>query len=297
MHAVVHRRFFGWSLVCVAVVACWVPPPVLAGDDGAQYRRWRSSNTYSCTQTEPNVITVALDAQPIEFNNLPAGAEWTSTSINNGIVLASARYPAEQASGEIVYGNFATYFETYPLTYDFRLDTIIDGATVYRSTYSIDCDGDSEASLPVVAEQIDFGPPADRWLRWAWPNTYFCSTTPDGVELTLIDLEAELSPLPAHARFFLNSSRNGHEQRGGPFTLEQIVAQLEGLPVVELFGSYPVHYEQRIDTVVSGIVAYTSTLVASCGTAEEGLGLTADITSHGNFDLFLSDFETEPSFD
>lgn len=291
MGAIVRGCSCGRWFAGLAVVVLCGAPPAQAGDDTAQYRRWRTSNTYSCERTAPDVIAVSLPEQAIEFNNLPVGAEFSSASIRNGVARVSSRFPVEQSDGEIVYGNFAEYFDAYPLTYDFRLDTIIDGAVVYRSTYAMACDGNTADPVPMEAEHIDFGPPADRWLRWTWPKTYTCNTTPDGVEIAVGNYDVESSGLPAHATFYLDSFRNGYQQRGGPFTLDEIVALLEGFSVVELTAPYPVHHEHRIDTVINGIVAYTSTLVTSCNSADEGLGLTADITSHGNFDLFVNGFE------
>lgn len=295
MDAVARRRSCGWWFASLAAVALCAVPPVRAGDDdAAQYRRWRTSNTYSCARTAPDVIAVSLPEQPLEFNNLPPTAQFSSASIKNGITIAYPRFPVERVSGEMVYGSFADHFDAYPLSFDFRLDTIIDGAVVYRSTYSMACDGDTVAPIPVLAEQIDFGPPADRWRRWTWPKGYSCTSTEDGVELTISNRNVEFSGLPAHATFFRTTVRNGVEEREGPFPVEQTSGELQEAALVEVFPGYPVHFEMRIETVITGIVAYTSTLVASCDASVEGAGLTADITSNGNFDLFHSDFEAVP---
>lgn len=159
------------------------------------------------------------------------------------------------------------------------------------------CDGDTAAPVPMTAEQIDFGPAADRWRRWTWPKNHFCLTTDDGVELTIGNRNVEFSGLPAHATFYLTTIRNGVEQREGPFPVEQLDGELSEASLVELFPGYPVRFEMRIDTVITGIVAYTSTLVANCNAGDENLNLLADITSHGNFDLFLSGFEAETAPD
>lgn len=284
-------------LACVAAAGVCVALPVRAGDDTAQYRRWRASNTYTCTSGQPNGIAVMLAEQPIEFNNLPDGAEFSPVAIKNGVAVVQGRFPVEQSDGEIVYGGFTDFFDDYPLTYGFRLDTIIDDAVVYRSTYTMACDGDTSAPLPVVAEQIDFGPPADRWRRWDWPKGYTCTTTDEGVELAISNQDVEFSGLPAHATFFVVTTRNGVEEREGPYLVEQTSGELSGDSIVEVFPGYPVHFEQRIETVITGIVAYTSTLAASCDASLEGFGLFADITSNGNFDLFVSGFEGEPAED
>jgi hypothetical protein len=114
-----------------------------------QYRRWLSPKNFTCT-TGVGGVEVAIDNQDIEFNNLPADAQYTLNYIKNGIIHTDGPFTVEQTSGTRHYAAFATDFASYPLTFDFRMDTIINGVVVYKSSIDITCNSDSSGPATIV---------------------------------------------------------------------------------------------------------------------------------------------------
>src|SRR5262249_9711790 len=123
-------------LSCVALAAACAAPLVAPSPAGAaagdRYRRWISPKTKTCSTTATGV-QVAIDNQDVEFNNLPADAQFTIEYIVNGVSTVDGPFTVEQTSGTKNYGSFSQSAPSYPFTFTFRLNTIIGGDTVYRS--------------------------------------------------------------------------------------------------------------------------------------------------------------------
>ena len=121
-----------------------------------QYRRWlNDGKTYTCTNVA-GTVTVTLSNQNIEFNNLPADAQFTINYINNGVTQIDGPYTVEQTTGTLNYNAFITTFTGYPLTFVFRLDTLIGGRIVYQSAITINCAADTTVATAVSISNIDF---------------------------------------------------------------------------------------------------------------------------------------------
>jgi len=117
--------------------------------EGNQYRRWVADKTYSCT-TGAGVVYANLNNQNVEFNNLPANAQFTINYISNGVLTVDGPYPVEQTSGTRAYGAFAQSFPAYPFTFEFRIDTLISGVVVYQSSLIINCTADASGSVTPI---------------------------------------------------------------------------------------------------------------------------------------------------
>lgn len=120
-----------------------------------QYRRWlNDGKTYTCTNTA-GTVTVNLSNQNVEFNNLPADAQYTINYIKNGVTNTDGPYTVEQTTGTRNYGAFSTTFAGYPLSFVFRLDTLINGRVVYQSAIVINCAADTTAATAVSFSNLD----------------------------------------------------------------------------------------------------------------------------------------------
>ena len=140
-----------------------------AGTD--PYRRWADDGkAYSCADAGGGVIHVDLSNQNVEFDALPAAAQFTINYVKNGVETADGPYTVEKTSGTQNYGAFRADFAAYPLVLDFRLDTILDGVVVYRSTLHIACTGDSGGNISPINEVVVPLPPtggSPAVLLWA----------------------------------------------------------------------------------------------------------------------------------
>ena len=125
------------------------------GPSPTQYRRWTSPKTFSCNNSG-GVIQVVLDNQNVEFNDLPANAQFTLHYIDNGVDSSSGPYTVEQTSGTRNYGSFSEPFASYPLSFRFRTDTLINGVVAYQSTIGVDCTGNATGIAVVVDNRPDF---------------------------------------------------------------------------------------------------------------------------------------------
>jgi hypothetical protein len=113
------------------------------------YYRWSSAPTASCTQILGSV-GVQLFNQPVEYN-LPTGAEFTQTYINNGVPTTIGPFPLASGIGTLVFGPFLSPIPgTYPVTFAFRLDTYVNGTLVYQSTLSVSCSADTASTASTL---------------------------------------------------------------------------------------------------------------------------------------------------
>ena len=252
------RRF--WTRFAVlALTLVLMQSFITVSAEGNQYRRWVDDKTYSCT-TGAGVVYANLNNQNVEFNNLPASAQFTINYIDNGVNTPDGPYPVEQTSGTKAYGAFAESFPAYPFTFEFRLDTIIDGLVVYSSSITISCSGDT-ASTPVTPVNVDTGFAYRRWLN---NKTYSCTTGAGVVYANLSNQDVEFNNLPVGAEFTLNYIDNGVVTTNGPYPVEQANGTKVYGAFAQPFPSYPFTFEFRIDTLISGVVVYTSSLTISC---------------------------------
>jgi len=164
------RRFR--SIVTLALVLGALPSIAHAAD---VYRRWLAPKTYTCS-TGPSNVTIAIDNQNVEFNNLPADAQFTIGYIVNGAATTDGPYPVEQTSGTKSYGSFGQNFPAYPATFDFRLDTIVGGFVVYRSTLSISCSADGSGDAPITNVEV----PTTGPFTGSWTGKWSCKALDNG---------------------------------------------------------------------------------------------------------------------
>jgi hypothetical protein len=140
-----------------------------AGTD--PYRRWADDGkTYECVDVGEGVIHVNLSNQNTEFDALPADAQFTINYVKNGTNTPTGPYTVEQTSGTHNYSAFQIDFAAYPLVFDFRVDTIVQGVVVYRSTLHIACTGDAQGNVSPINEVVVPLPPtggSPTVLLWA----------------------------------------------------------------------------------------------------------------------------------
>lgn len=225
-----------------------------------QYRRWTKGKTYTCTDMGGGVA-VTIDGQDVEFALLPADAKYTLHYVQNGIDESVGPFTVEQTSGVHAYAPFGVDFPSYPLTFDFRIETIIEDTVVYRSTLAIACTADGSGEAVVVDEDLSIDA---RYRRWVSPKTYTCTTDAGGVYAKIPDQNVEFLNLPADAEFTINYVLNGVEESNGPYPVEQTSGALPYASFSQVFPSYPFTFEFRIDTLIDGIVVYQSALDLSC---------------------------------
>ncbi|MFN8527730.1 MAG: hypothetical protein U0670_03870 [Anaerolineae bacterium] len=232
---------------------------------GEQYRRWLNNKSMSCS-TGSGVVYANLSNQDVEFNNLPADAQFTINYVDNGLNTPSGPYTVEQTSGTKAYGSFAESFPSYPFTFEFRLDTLIDGIVVYQSSIFINCSGDMASTPATVVNTV----PANAQARvWTNDKTFTCGPNGGGVAVTLNNQNIDVLNLTAGVdQFTLHYIDNGMDTVDGPYPVESNGRHNYG-SFLEPFASYPFTFEFRIDTIVGGVVVYQSSLIATC-TADGG---------------------------
>lgn len=148
----------------VLIVMLTLGAGIPTGSSEAQpyFRRWMAPYpTYTCTDTGPS-ITVALSSQPVEWD-LPANNEHTITYIDNGVPTVSGPFvQGIPLVSSQVYGAFAEIIPgSYPVVFEFRLDTFVGGVHVYRSTLTVQCAADGSGPVTVVNTEITAAlPPA-----------------------------------------------------------------------------------------------------------------------------------------
>jgi hypothetical protein len=171
----------------------------------------------------------------------------------------------EQTSGTRNYGSFAENFTSYPLTFEFRIDTLISGIVVYQSSLSVSCSAD--ATVPVTPTNVDLGAGSGvHFRRWLDDGKTFTCTDMGGgiIQVLLSNQDVEFYNLPVDAEFTLNYIDNGVNTPSGPFTVEQTSGTRNYGSFAENFTSYPLTFEFRIDTLINGVVVYQSSLIVSC---------------------------------
>ncbi|MBK8022275.1 MAG: hypothetical protein IPK19_12795 [Chloroflexi bacterium] len=253
------RKLLRLSLAVVLLVVVLSSFAVSAA--GESYRRWiEAGKTYTCTQSGASV-EVLLNNQDVEFSNLPASAQFTINYIKNGLTSTDGPFPVEQTSGTKNYGSFAVDFPSYPLTFEFRLDTLIDGEVVYQSSIIIDCAADTAAPQPVTVENVV----TLAYRRWLDDGKVFTCTQMAGfVQVLLNNQNVEFVNLPVDAQFTINYIRNGVTTTDGPYVVEQTSGTKNYASFQETFPSYPLTFEFRLDTLINGIVVYESSIGVSC---------------------------------
>ena len=238
--------------------------PHLSVNAADQYRRWLDDGkVFTCTDLGGGVIQVALNNQNVEFNALPVDAEFTINYIDNGVNTPNGPYTVEQTSGTLNYGNFAENFTSYPLTFEFRIDTLINSVVVYTSSLSVSCSADGTS--PVTPTNVDVSLGTDPFRRWLDDGKVFtCTDTGSGIDVGLSNQDVEFNNLPVDAEFTLNYIDNGVNTPNGPYTVEQTSGTLNYGAFSEGFPSYPLTFEFRIDTLINGVVVYQSSIGVAC---------------------------------
>ncbi|MCB0982167.1 MAG: hypothetical protein M9961_15730 [Ilumatobacteraceae bacterium] len=241
---------------------------IASGDAHANpnvYRRWANGKSWSCTDTGSGV-DVVLGDQNVEFSGLPVSATYMLNYIDNGATTSNGPFPVEQTSGTHAYGSFLEHFPAYPLTFDFRLDTIVGGTVVYQSTIHVACSADSSGTVDAVNSDVS----APGFRRWTDGKTYSCVPNGAGVAVTLSNQDIEVFNLPAGAQYTLHYIDNGVDTPSGPFNAEAAGIHNYG-SFLEAFPSYPFTFDFRIDTIVDGTVIYHSNLHMECTSDVAGL--------------------------
>lgn len=169
-----HRRIRpAWPLLFAPLVLVFAPSPGRALE---AYRRWYDDGkVFTCAQSGTGV-TITLSQQNVEFGNLPADAQYTINYIRNGELQTDGPFLTEQTSGTRIYGAYPADFPSYPAEFQFRLDTLVDGAVVYRSTIGITCGGDG--MVPISPLNEDLG--AATALTGTWIGGWSCQTLQSG---------------------------------------------------------------------------------------------------------------------
>ena len=118
--------------------------------------------------------------QNVEFNNLPQGAQYTSHHVSNGVTTTSGPFPVERLDGSMAYLGVLVEFASYPFTFLYRIDTIVGGQVVYRSTLDLSCAANGVRSITPINEDLSTGPPSNSDLVTVQPERLFDSRSSGG---------------------------------------------------------------------------------------------------------------------
>ena len=255
-----HSLFF--FLLAISVIL--ILPTISVSAAGDQFRRWLSPKSYSCTDMGGGVIQVLINNQDVEFHSLPSNAEFLLNYIDNGVPVTDGPYGVEQTSGTKAYGALAENFAAYPLTFEFRIDTLIGSTVVYQSSIIVSCSGDASGVAAIV--NSDTGPAPDQFRRWLDNGKVFTCTDMGGgtIEVKLSNQDVEFNNLPADAEFMINYIDNGVTTTDGPYVVEQTSGTKAYGALAENFAAYPLTFVFRLDTIINGVLVYQSSLSVAC---------------------------------
>lgn len=240
---------------------------------GAQYRRWISPKPYQCS-TGAGYVQFFMGNQNVEFANLPTTAQFALNYILDGSGSSNGPYAVEQTTGTRSYGAYSENFASYPLDFQFRLDTLVGGHVVYQSSIHAVCFSDASGSMAAVNR--DTGPSPTQYRRWTSPKTFSCSNSGGGIQVLLDNQNVEFNDLPANAQFILHYIDNGVDSSSGPFTVEQTSGTHNYGAFAEAFASYPLSFRFRTDTLIDGVLAYQSTIGVDCSGNASGIPAVVD---------------------
>ncbi len=266
-----NRAVAACSLAALAFIGTVV---VVAADPAGAitnpYRRWSGSKTYTCGQDATGPY-VGLSNQNVEFFGLAAGDRYVNNYITDGNVAPSGPFAVEQYSGSKAYGAFSSRADAFPFTFQFRIDTVVNGSVVYTSELKVTCTGLSSGSVTPVNTVVA----ADAYRRWSGPKAYSCSHSASEAAVGLGEQNVEFNGLPADAKFKIHYIDNGVDTVSGPYTVEKQNGTQAYGAFTEVFPSYPFTFEFRLDTIIAGNVVYTSKIVVTC--TADGSGTVAPI--------------------
>lgn len=136
------QRLFKSTFIAAFLALLYVLPSLTHAAD-EPFRRWLDDGkTLTCTDMGA-YIDVRLSNQNVEFYNLELTDEFTINYIKNGMTtITDGPYPVEMTDGTMDYNQFAEQFPSYPLTFEFRLDTLRDGEIIYMSSVLVTCTAD-----------------------------------------------------------------------------------------------------------------------------------------------------------
>ncbi len=255
------RRLVLTVLALVALLTGLAAVPVSsAGALSFPYRRWTGPKTYACEANGPSGVRVTLSDQAVEFGGgLPADAQFTINYVDDGVETASGPYTVEQTSGTKVYGAFAEPFAAYPFTFQFRIDTLINGSVVYTSELKVTCSGPSTGEVNPVNTVVSTSP----YRRWTSPKSVTCTTlgTPG---VSIANQNVEFNALQNTDTFTIAYVDNGSAITDGPYPVEQTSGTKAYGAFFEPFAAYPFTFDFRLGTQRAGTTIYTSTLHVRC---------------------------------
>lgn len=222
----------------------------------APRRVWTNDKTYSCLAYGSGVA-VTISNQNVEGFNLPAGAQYRPHYIVNGVDNTNGPYPVE-GNGRTIYASFLQPAASYPFTFEYRLDTIVNGTIVYQSSLTIRCTGHTSGQ-PITPVSV----PAFRGRVWVNDKTYTCGPYGSGVSVTISNQNVQGFNLPAGAQYRPHYIVNGVDNTNGPFPVEGN-GWTNYAAFLQPAASYPFTFEYRLDTIINGVVVYQSSLNLTC---------------------------------
>ena len=106
--------------------------------------------------------------------------------------------------------------------------------------------------------------PGEQYRRWINDKNASCTTGSGVVYANLNNQNVEFNGLSADAQFTINYIRNGVLSVDGPYTVEQISGTHNYGASGDSFPSCPFTFEFRLDTIISGVVVYQSSIIINC---------------------------------
>lgn len=168
--------FVAWNLLLTAPLA----------HAATVYYRWASSPAVTCEPHGAGVWAI-FASQPIEWANIPAGAQIRYIYASNDAVETEGPFPIVAGTGSQIFGSLAIRGHGYPLNVSLRIETIVEGSVIYSSTLSGSCGGDgggtsSVSSLVITGSSLFSGPalPINRNLVVFVKDTPVYGTPPGG---------------------------------------------------------------------------------------------------------------------
>jgi hypothetical protein len=135
------------SLVCVVVLI-----PLLLSARPAQaldiYYRWAFAPAVTCST--PSGVQALFASQPVEWLNIPAGAQYNIVYITNGVETPTGPFSLTPGTGSFTYGALGMNGPSYPLNVAVRLETLVSSSIVYTSTLSTSCTANGNTTSSVA---------------------------------------------------------------------------------------------------------------------------------------------------
>jgi hypothetical protein len=233
------------------------------------YYRWSSAPATTCDEGMSNVAMHFANT-PIEWNAIGPGDSVINHFVVNGVDNAEGPFDLPDGTGSSIFGPFSDYAPAYPFHYEFRLETTSTSGPIWESALTATC---TRTGSPTAVVIHWIPGQTQRYYRWRYAPPVTCQTTGGGVSLTFPSQPREWKNLPADATYASVYETDDAEITIGAVDAPDGTGSTTFATLEQPGNAYPIHYAYRLQTFLSGALAYESTLIAAC--TADGPGTSA----------------------